>query len=265
MFDELGKSNRRRRHRFHGPTMFTAMAALTANALAMEKHVYCQKPLTQTVLEAPRKMRRPRQRKKKTGKPKWGKPGKRPGKAGLRRGLCRGYHPGRHSSAAPRELHVLVQTRPIWPQGHRTGPPAKESGFPPHIDLGPLAWDPAAQRPYKSVCLSQFSPWRGWYDFGHRRRSATWPVHTRHMPFPPPSSSATPTRRRGPKSPPGDLQKRSRSPPPACASKFPENADGPAPVQILVVMDGNHTNSKEQNFSTRQAFVSPLRPPTDLP
>src|SRR5204862_1314882 len=104
MFDEMGKS-------IDAVTVSTpdhvhGLAALTAMGLG--KHVYCQKPLTQTVWEA-REMRRLAKDKKLATQ--MGNQGS--AEEGLRRAV-EVIQAGVIGN--PTELHVW-SNRPIWPQG----------------------------------------------------------------------------------------------------------------------------------------------------
>ena len=149
MFDELGKS-------IDAVTVSTpdhvhGLAAITALKLA--KHVYCQKPLTQTVWEAREMRRLANEKKVATQMGNQGSAG-----SGLRRAV-EVIQAG--VIGAPRELHVW-SNRPIWPQG--LDRPKGEDPVPSNVD-----WDlwlgPAAFRPFKSGVYHTFA-WRGWYDFG---------------------------------------------------------------------------------------------------
>lgn len=165
MFDELGKS-------IDAVTVSTpdhvhGLAALTAMHLG--KHVYCQKPLTQTVWEA-REMRRVAKEKKlATQMGNQGSAGN-----GLRRAV-EVIQAG--VIGAPRELHVW-SNRPIWPQALN-----RPEGSDPIPDT--LDWDlwlgPAAERPFKKGTYHDFA-WRGWYDFG-TGALGDMACHTVNMPF----------------------------------------------------------------------------------
>jgi hypothetical protein len=165
MFDELGKS-------IDAVTISTpdhvhGMAAITA--MRMGKHVYCQKPLTQTVTEA-REMRRLANEKKLATQ--MGNQGS--AETGLRRAVeC--IQAG--VIGAPRELHVW-SNRPVWPQGLMR--PPGEDPVPANVD-----WDlwlgPAAHRPFKNGVYHGFK-WRGWYDFG-TGALGDMACHTVNMPF----------------------------------------------------------------------------------
>ena len=143
------------------------MAGLTAMNLG--KHVYCQKPLTQTVWEA-REMRRVASEKKlATQMGNQGSAGD-----GLRRAV-EVIQAG--VIGKPTELHVW-SNRPIWPQG-LDRPPGKDP-VPSTLD-----WDqwlgPAAFRPYKKDTYHTFK-WRGWLDFG-TGALGDMACHTVNMPF----------------------------------------------------------------------------------
>jgi predicted dehydrogenase len=122
-------------------------------AMQMGKHIYCQKPLTQTVWES-RVMRQLAKDKKLATQ--MGNQGS--ASPGLRRAV-EIIHAG--VIGKPLELHVW-SNRPIWPQG--LDRPQGEDPVPAHLD-----WDlwlgPAAARPYKEGVYHAFN-WRGWHDFG---------------------------------------------------------------------------------------------------
>ncbi|HXG47864.1 MAG TPA: Gfo/Idh/MocA family oxidoreductase [Methylomirabilota bacterium] len=165
MFDELGKS-------IDAVTISTpdhvhGVAGITA--MKMGKHVYCQKPLTQTVWEA-REMRRLAKENKlatQMGNQGSGNDGLRRAVEVIQAGVI----------GAPRELHVW-SNRPVWPQGHDR--PPGEDKVPDHLD-----WDlwlgPAAHRPFKAGVYHSFA-WRGWYDFG-TGALGDMACHTVNMPF----------------------------------------------------------------------------------
>ena len=165
MFDELGKSIDA--VTISTPDHCTASAAITA--MRMGKHVYCQKPLTQTVWEAREMRRLAKEKKLATQMGNQGSAG-----SGLRRAV-EVIQAG--VIGAPTELHVW-SNRPIWPQG--TGPPPGEDPVPDNLD-----WDlwlgPAAHRPYKNGVYHAFT-WRGWYDFG-TGALGDMACHTVNMPF----------------------------------------------------------------------------------
>jgi hypothetical protein len=122
-------------------------------AMNMGKHIYCQKPLTQTVWES--RMLRQLARDKKIAT-QMGNQGS--AETGLRRGV-EVIQAG--VIGAPLELHVWTN-RPVWPQG--LDRPTGSDPVPASLD-----WDlwlgPAAERPYKNDTYHAFK-WRGWKDFG---------------------------------------------------------------------------------------------------
>src|SRR5665213_2681710 len=143
------------------PDHFHAIAA--SAAMAHGKHVYCQKPLTQTIYEA----RYLRNMAKKSGLvTQMGNQGS--SADGLRRaveciqaGIIGQVH----------QVHVWTN-RPIWPQG--MGRPDGEDAVPDSLDWN--TWiGPAPMRPYKKNATingidlkNVYLPfaWRGWLDFG---------------------------------------------------------------------------------------------------
>jgi hypothetical protein len=140
-----------------------------AAAMRLGKHVYCQKPLVQTVYEA-RLLRK--LAKEKNLATQMGNQGSAGG------GLRRAVEVIQAGAIGPvRELHVW-SNRPIWPQG--LDRPAGEDPVPATLD-----WDlwlgPAANRPYKNGVYHTFA-WRGWYDFG-TGALGDMACHTVNMPF----------------------------------------------------------------------------------
>jgi hypothetical protein len=165
MFDEIGKS-------IDAVTVSTpdhvhGLAAITAMRLG--KHVYCQKPLTQTVFEAREMRRLANEKKLATQMGNQGSAG-----SGLRRAV-EVIQAG--VIGAPKELHVW-SNRPIWPQG--LARPAGKDPVPANVD-----WDlwlgPAPYRPFKKGVYHNFA-WRGWYDFG-TGALGDMACHTVNMPF----------------------------------------------------------------------------------
>ena len=149
MFDEMGKGIDA--VIVATPDHFHAIAE--SHAMRMGKHVYGQKPLTQTIYEA----RYLRDLAHETGVvTQMGNQGS--AADGLRRAVecIQGGLIGQVS-----EVHIWTN-RPIWPQG---------IGRPPGADPIPDAmnWDvwigPAPMRPYKKDVYEPFN-WRGWLDFG---------------------------------------------------------------------------------------------------
>jgi hypothetical protein len=165
MFDEMGKS-------IDAVTVSTpdhvhGSAAITAMRLG--KHVYCQKPLTQTVWEAREMRKLAKEKKLATQMGNQGSAGD-----GLRRSV-EVIQAG--VIGHPKELHVW-SNRPIWPQG--IDRPPGEDPVPSNVD-----WDlwlgPAPYRPFKNGVYHSFN-WRGWYDFG-TGALGDMACHTVNMPF----------------------------------------------------------------------------------
>ena len=150
-------------------------AFAAARAMRLKKHVYVQKPLTQSVHEA----RLMRQIAKETGVvTQMGNQGS--AGSGLRRAV-EVIQAGVIGS--PREVHVW-SNRPIWPQG--IDRPVGEDPVPDTLD-----WDlwlgPAPARPYKGNPQGGRGPyhdfnWRGWKDFGNGALG-DMALHTVNMPF----------------------------------------------------------------------------------
>ncbi len=143
------------------------VASITA--LRMGKHIYCQKPLTQTVSEA-RLMRQLAKEKKLATQ--MGNQGS--AENGLRRAI-EVIQAGVIGN--PKELHVW-SNRPLWPQG--LDRPAGVDEVPAHLD-----WDlwlgPAPERPFHKGTYHPFA-WRGWIDFG-TGALGDMACHTVNMPF----------------------------------------------------------------------------------
>jgi Oxidoreductase family, NAD-binding Rossmann fold/Oxidoreductase family, C-terminal alpha/beta domain len=144
-------------------------AIATGMAMKLGKHVYCQKPLTQTVYEA-RLIRQLAGEKKVATQ--MGNQGS--GDNGLRRAV----EIVQAGVLGPvRELHVWTN-RPIWPQGIER--PQREDPVPETLD-----WDlwigPAPMRPFHRGTYHGFN-WRGWCDFG-TGALGDMACHTVNMPF----------------------------------------------------------------------------------
>ncbi len=149
------------------PDHLHGMAAMAAMQLG--KHVYCQKPLTQTVFEA-RELRRVAAEKKlatQMGNQGSAEDGLRRAVEVIQSGVI----------GKPLELHVW-SNRPVWPQG--IDRPPGESPVPAELN-----WDlwlgPAKQRPYVEAAYHTFA-WRGWMDFG-TGALGDMACHTVNMPF----------------------------------------------------------------------------------
>ena len=143
-------------------------------AMKMGKHIFCQKPLTQTVFEA-RMMRQLAKEKKlatQMGNQGSAEDGLRRAVEVIQAGVI----------GVPQELHVW-SNRPIWPQGMER--PKGSDPVPKELD-----WDlwlgPAKHRPYKlgPDKKSIYAPfkWRGWTDFG-TGALGDMACHTVNMPF----------------------------------------------------------------------------------
>ncbi|MCU0782776.1 MAG: Gfo/Idh/MocA family oxidoreductase [Verrucomicrobia bacterium] len=144
-------------------------ALIAAAAMRHGKHVYCQKPLTQTVYEA----RLLRGLAKEHGvATQMGNQGS--AEDGLRRAV-EVIQAGLIGSVS--QVHVW-SNRPVWPQGMDR--PAGEDPVPANLD-----WDlwlgPAPQRPFKAGAYHSFK-WRGWQDFG-TGALGDMACHTANMPF----------------------------------------------------------------------------------
>lgn len=165
VFDELGKS-------IDAVTISTPdhLHGLVAmRALKMRKHVYCQKPLTQTVWESREVRRLVMEAKVATQMGNQGSAG-----AGLRRAI-EVIQAG--VIGAPKELHVW-SNRPVWPQG--LDRPLGQDPVPENLDWE-LWLGPAPLRPFKKGVYHGFN-WRGWYEFG-TGALGDMACHTVNMPF----------------------------------------------------------------------------------
>ena len=141
-----------------------AMLAMNAG-----KHVYCQKPLTQTVFEA-RELRKVAADKKlatQMGNQGSASDGLRKAVEVIQSGMI----------GSPTEFHVW-SNRPIWPQGmdRATG----EDPVPGTLDWN-LWLGPVKKRPYLNQAYHPFA-WRGWKDFG-TGALGDMACHTVNMPF----------------------------------------------------------------------------------
>jgi predicted dehydrogenase len=149
------------------PDHLHGIAAMTAMNLG--KHVYCQKPLTQTVFEARELVRVSKEKKLATQMGNQGSAGD-----GLRRAvevIQAGVIGNAH------ELHVW-SNRPIWPQG--LDRPKGENPVPKELDWN-LWQGPAPLRPYVEGVYHPFK-WRGWMDYG-TGALGDMACHTVNMPF----------------------------------------------------------------------------------
>ncbi len=127
-------------------------AAIAAAALTMDKHVYCQKPLTHSVYESRLLTKLAKKHKGATQMGNQGNSGD-----GVRQ-LCEWVWNGEIGEVV--EAHAWTD-RPIWPQGLER--PKNTMEIPKNFD-----WDlfigPAPKRPYHEM----YTPWnwRGFWDFG---------------------------------------------------------------------------------------------------
>ena len=127
-------------------------AVISAQALEMGWHVYCEKPLTHTVYETRLLTKLAAKNKVATQMGNQGASGN-----GVRK-ICEAIWSGMIGEVTRVDAFT---DRPIWPQGLET--PTKVEKVPKTLD-----WDlflgPAKKRPYNSI----YHPWnwRGWWDFG---------------------------------------------------------------------------------------------------
>ncbi len=148
MFDELGKS-------IDAVVIATAdhtHAAITATAMTLNKHVYCQKPLTHSIYQSRLLTKLADTYPVATQMGNQGNSGD-----GVRQ-LCEWMWNGEIGEVL--EAHAWTD-RPIWPQGLER--PKEIMSIPKNFD-----WDlfigPAPKRPYHEL----YTPWnwRGFWDFG---------------------------------------------------------------------------------------------------
>jgi hypothetical protein len=144
-------------------------ALVASAAIKMGKHVYCQKPLTQTVYEARYLRKLAKDYKVVT---QMGNQGS------SEDGLRRAVEVVQAGVIGPvKQIHVWTN-RPIWPQGI-TRPPGEDpvpANFKWDMWLGP-----APERPFKQDVYHPFK-WRGWFDFG-TGALGDMACHTANMPF----------------------------------------------------------------------------------
>lgn len=158
-------------------------AMVAATAMKMGKHIYCQKPLVQTVYEA-RLLRK--LAKEKGVITQMGNQGS--AEDGLRRAV-EVVQAGLIGNV--REVHVW-SNRPVWPQGmgRPTGEEKPPANFNWDLWLGPAKW-----RPFVSEWPEELKgkgrrgghvyhpfAWRGWQDFG-TGALGDMACHTANMPF----------------------------------------------------------------------------------
>jgi hypothetical protein len=149
------------------PDHFHAVAA--SAAMAHGKHVYCQKPLTQTIYEARylRSLAKKNNLVTQMGNQGSSADGLRRAVECIQAGIIGQVH----------QVHVWTN-RPIWPQG--MGRPAGQDPVPASLDWN--TWiGPAPLRPFKNGVYQPFN-WRGWLDFG-TGALGDMACHTVNMPF----------------------------------------------------------------------------------
>lgn len=143
--------------------------AVATLAMGMGKHVYCQKPLTQTIYES-RQLRDLARRKKVVTQ--MGNQGS------AEDGLRRAVEVVQAGVLGPVRQVYVWSNRPIWPQGMDR--PEGSDPVPATLD-----WDlwlgVAPERPYKNKVYEPFN-WRGWLDFGCGALG-DMACHTANMPF----------------------------------------------------------------------------------
>jgi predicted dehydrogenase len=144
-------------------------AVIASLAMSMGKHVYCQKPLTQTIYEA-RYLRDLARRKNVVTQ--MGNQGSNTD------GLRRAAEVIQAGLIGPVRQVYVWSNRPIWPQG--IGRPEGEDTVPAGLN-----WDlwlgPASMRPFKANVYHPFN-WRGWLDFG-TGALGDMACHTANLPF----------------------------------------------------------------------------------
>jgi predicted dehydrogenase len=173
-------------------------ATVASMAIRMGKHVYCQKPLTQTIYEARLLRQLAKEYKVAT---QMGNQGS------AENGLRRAVEVVQAGFIGPvRQVHVW-SNRPIWPQGMDR--PAGQDPVPDYLDwdlwLGPAPWRPfkleagpsapAETAPAEVSTTGKsrkkgrsrrgvYEPfnWRGWQDFG-TGALGDMACHTANMPF----------------------------------------------------------------------------------
>lgn len=127
-------------------------AGIAAQALIMDKHVYCQKPLTHSIYESRLLTQLAAQHPVATQMGNQGNSG-----IDVRE-VCEWIWNGEIGEV--KEVHAWTD-RPIWPQGQER--PQQQMSIPDNFN-----WDlflgPAPARPYHEI----YTPWnwRGWWDFG---------------------------------------------------------------------------------------------------
>jgi predicted dehydrogenase len=166
-------------------------ATIASMAMRMGKHVYCQKPLTQTIYEARLLRQLASEYKVAT---QMGNQGS------AENGLRRAVEVVQAGFIGPVRQVYVWSDRPIWPQGMDR--PAGEDPVPANLDwdlwLGPAPWRPfkfeRSETPAADISIKVKSKsksrrgiyqpfnWRGWQDFG-TGALGDMACHTVNMPF----------------------------------------------------------------------------------
>lgn len=160
-------------------------ATVAAMAIRMGKHVYCQKPLTQTIHEARVLRQLAKEYKVAT---QMGNQGS------AENGLRRAVEVVQAGFIGPVRQVYAWSNRPIWPQGmdRPVGQDPVPAGFDWDLWLGPAPWrpfkmdfgesnNPDPQRKDRRGIYHSFN-WRGWQDFG-TGALGDMACHTMNMPF----------------------------------------------------------------------------------
>src|SRR5688572_7152192 len=167
MMDEMGKQ-------IDAVTISTpdhTHAVATMRAIKEGKHVYTQKPLTHTVMEA-RKLREAANQYKISSQ--MGNQGS--AENGLRRAVEIVQAGG---IGDVKEVHVWTN-RPVWPQSPKIKERPAPEEVPSHVNWN--AWiGPRQPRPYSGKFYHPFN-WRGWWDFG-TGALGDMACHTANLPF----------------------------------------------------------------------------------
>lgn len=144
-------------------------AIIASLAMKSGKHVYCQKPLTQTIYEARylRDLARSGNLVTQMGNQGSSSPGLRRGVECIQGGII----------GQVTQVHIWTN-RPVWPQGMDR--PEGSDPIPDSLDWN--TWIGAApMRPYKQGVYNPFK-WRGWQDFG-TGALGDMACHTVNLPF----------------------------------------------------------------------------------
>ena len=166
-------------------------ATIASMAMRMGKHVYCQKPLTQTIYEA---------RLLRQLASEYNVATQMGNQGSAENGLRRAVEVVQAGFIGPVRQVYVWSNRPIWPQGMDR--PAGEDPVPANLDwdlwLGPAPWRPFKLEQSESPAAETtgngkskgksrrgvYHPfnWRGWQDFG-TGALGDMACHTVNMPF----------------------------------------------------------------------------------